>query len=247
MGLIKDRPRVSPHSYIEKLEYWAMAWGTVVMSITGVMLWANNLTLRFLPKVVLDVATSVHFYEALLAALAILVWHFYSVIFDPDVYPLETAFLTGVSVKEEEAESWEHSPEIVAGEDQEQPQDLESYEHTRVLLPELAGSSHLPEHEFDQQTRRGGGDHRNRVVAVSAADQPARRSPAPLHRNSRVPHPARSFFPGALFDSARNLASHARRAQSRACRGRLSVRLRCARPSCGNWWYSSASSPSSIS
>ena len=44
-------------------------------------------------------ATSVHFYEALLATLAILVWHFYSVIFDPDVYPLNTAFLTGVSFK----------------------------------------------------------------------------------------------------------------------------------------------------
>jgi len=41
----------------------------------------------------------VHFYEAVLATLAIFVWHFYTVIFDPDVYPLETAFLTGVSVK----------------------------------------------------------------------------------------------------------------------------------------------------
>jgi hypothetical protein len=48
----------------------------------------------------LDVATSVHFYEALLATLAIVVWHFYTVIFDPDVYPMDTAWLTGVSVKE---------------------------------------------------------------------------------------------------------------------------------------------------
>ena len=47
-------------------------------------------------------ATSVHFYEAVLATLAIVVWHFYSVIFDPDVYPLNTAFLTGRSVKKEE-------------------------------------------------------------------------------------------------------------------------------------------------
>ena len=58
----------------------------------------------FLPKTWLDVATSVHFYEAVLATLAILVWHFYSVIFDPDVYPLDTAWLTGVSVKEHEQE-----------------------------------------------------------------------------------------------------------------------------------------------
>ena len=64
------------------------------------LLWANNLVLRFLPKSWLDVATSVHFYEAVLATLAIVVWHFYSVIFDPDVYPLNTAFLTGYSVKQ---------------------------------------------------------------------------------------------------------------------------------------------------
>ena len=52
-----------------------------------------------LPKAWLDVVTSVHFYEALLATLAIVVWHFYSIIFDPDVYPLNTAFLTGKTVK----------------------------------------------------------------------------------------------------------------------------------------------------
>ena len=63
--------------------------------------------LRLLPKVWLDVATSVHFYEAVLASLAIVVWHFYGVIFDPEVYPLDTAFLTGVSVKEHE-----HQPEV---------------------------------------------------------------------------------------------------------------------------------------
>ena len=89
------RPARSPHSYIEKAEYWAVVWGAVVMTSTGLLLWANNLAMRLLPKVWLDVATSVHFYEAVLATLAIVVWHFYSVIFDPDVYPLNTAFLTG--------------------------------------------------------------------------------------------------------------------------------------------------------
>jgi hypothetical protein len=75
-------------------------WGAVVMAASGTMLWANNLTLKLLPKAWLDVATSVHFYEALLATLAIVVWHFYSIIFDPDVYPLNTAFLTGKTVKQ---------------------------------------------------------------------------------------------------------------------------------------------------
>jgi cytochrome b subunit of formate dehydrogenase len=122
MGWSRRRPPLSSHNYIEKLEYWALVWGTVVMGVTGGMLWANNLTLRFLPKVVLDIATAMHFYEAVLAALAVLVWHFYSAIFDPDVYPLETSFLTGVSVKEEEAEPCEQVPEPASGEGQQEPQ-----------------------------------------------------------------------------------------------------------------------------
>ena len=100
LGLGDHPPVRSPHSYIEKAEYWAVVWGAVVMAASGTMLWANNLTLKLLPKAWLDVATSVHFYEALLATLAIVVWHFYSIIFDPDVYPLNTAFLTGKTIKQ---------------------------------------------------------------------------------------------------------------------------------------------------
>jgi len=42
-----------------------------------------------------DVATTVHFYEAILATLAIIVWHLYQVIADPDTYPLNYAFIDG--------------------------------------------------------------------------------------------------------------------------------------------------------
>ena len=108
MGLGSTPPERSPHSYVEKAEYWAVVWGAIVMAASGLMLWANNLALRFLPKVWLDVATSVHFYEALLATLAIVVWHFYSIIFDPDVYPLNTAFLTGYSSKKGEPSPEQH-------------------------------------------------------------------------------------------------------------------------------------------
>jgi cytochrome b subunit of formate dehydrogenase len=101
LGLGDKQPYRSPHSYIEKAEYWAVVWGAIVMIASGTLLWANNLAMKFLPKLWLDVSTSVHFYEALLATLAIVVWHFYSIMFDPDVYPLNTAFLTGRVKKEE--------------------------------------------------------------------------------------------------------------------------------------------------
>ena len=99
LGLGSEPPGRSSHSYVEKAEYWAVVWGAVVMIATGLLLWANNLAMKLLPKSWLDVATSIHFYEAVLATLAIVVWHFYPVIFDPDVYPLNTAFLTGITVK----------------------------------------------------------------------------------------------------------------------------------------------------
>jgi cytochrome b subunit of formate dehydrogenase len=107
LGVRREKPVISVHSYIEKVEYWAVVWGTAVMGATGVVLWANNWSLKLLPKVWIDLATTIHFYEAVLASLAILVWHFYSVIFDPDVYPLDPAFLTGFSVRQRQL----HAPE----------------------------------------------------------------------------------------------------------------------------------------
>jgi cytochrome b subunit of formate dehydrogenase len=104
IGLGDRKPGRSAHSYVEKAEYWAVVWGAIVMAGTGILLWANNIALKLLPKLWLDVATSVHFYEAVLATLAIVVWHFYSIIFDPDVYPLNTAFLTGTVKKTEPLE-----------------------------------------------------------------------------------------------------------------------------------------------
>jgi cytochrome b subunit of formate dehydrogenase len=101
LGLTSRPPTRAPHSYVEKAEYWALVWGSLIMLITGVMLWANDLALKWMPKVVLDVATSIHFYEAILATLAIVVWHFYFVVFDPDVYPMDSAWLTGKSPRKE--------------------------------------------------------------------------------------------------------------------------------------------------
>ncbi|MCP4203677.1 MAG: hypothetical protein GY769_17305 [bacterium] len=85
--------------YVEKAEYLAVIWGTVIMAATGFLLWFEEWTLRWLPSWVADLSTVIHFYEAVLATLAILVWHFYSVIFDPEIYPMDTAWLNGRSTR----------------------------------------------------------------------------------------------------------------------------------------------------
>jgi cytochrome b subunit of formate dehydrogenase len=95
LGLSKEKPKFGRFSYAEKAEYWALVWGTALMGVTGIMLWAKVWVGDLLARWWVDVATAVHFYEAILATLAILVWHFYQVFFDPDVYPMNWAWWDG--------------------------------------------------------------------------------------------------------------------------------------------------------
>jgi formate dehydrogenase gamma subunit len=95
LGRRKTRPHFGVFSYAEKLEYWALLWGSLVMAGSGFLLWFNNWTLAHFPKWVSDAATAIHLYEAILAAFSILIWHFYMVIFDPEVYPMDLAWLNG--------------------------------------------------------------------------------------------------------------------------------------------------------
>ncbi len=90
-----QRPQFGKFSYAEKIEYWAFIWGFVVMAVSGFLLWFNNFTLHYFPKWAADAATALHYYEAILATLAIVIWHLYLVIFDPEVYPMDRAWLTG--------------------------------------------------------------------------------------------------------------------------------------------------------
>jgi predicted CXXCH cytochrome family protein len=105
LGLSREKPRYDRFSYIEKAEYWALVWGTLVMAATGTAMWFDNTFIGLLSKLGYDVSRTIHFYEAWLATLAILVWHIYFVIFNPDAYPMNLAWLTGkLSEKEMEEE-----------------------------------------------------------------------------------------------------------------------------------------------
>ena len=95
-GLERSRSlKFGRFSYAEKAEYWALVWGTALMGLTGIMLWAKVWVGNLLARWWVDAATAVHYYEAILATLAIIVWHFYQVFFDPDVYPMNWAWWDG--------------------------------------------------------------------------------------------------------------------------------------------------------
>lgn len=95
LGLKVGKPKIERFGYAEKAEYWAVVWGTFIMGLTGLMIWFKISVFGFLPRWWVDIALSIHFYEAVLATLAIIVWHFYHVIFDPDAYPINWAFYDG--------------------------------------------------------------------------------------------------------------------------------------------------------
>lgn len=94
-GISKRKPVLAQFSYIEKFEYFALIWGSFVMTATGGLLLLHNLAMAWLPLWVIEVSRVVHYLEAVLACLAILIWHGYWVLLDPDVYPLNWAWLTG--------------------------------------------------------------------------------------------------------------------------------------------------------
>jgi len=79
LGLSREHPRMPRYNFGEKVEYWAMVWGTIIMGITGFMLWNPIATAKFLPGNIIPAAKAAHGAEAVLAVLAIIIWHFYNV------------------------------------------------------------------------------------------------------------------------------------------------------------------------
>lgn len=130
MGWARTKPRFGRFGYVEKIEYWALVWGLAVMVVTGIFLWFNNFFIGHFTKLGWDISRTIHFYEALLATLAIIVWHFYFVIFNPTIYPMSTAWLTG-KISEEEME-------------EDHPLELERLRQAADVRPQAGDSQEAP-------------------------------------------------------------------------------------------------------
>ena len=101
LGLAPAPPAMGRFDYTEKLEYFGLVWGSTVMIVTGLILWFETPFLNRFQYWTVELATAVHYYEAILAALSIVVWHFYFTIFNPDVFPLSKTMITGEIDREE--------------------------------------------------------------------------------------------------------------------------------------------------
>ena len=96
-------PKFNRFSFIEKFDYWAVYWGMVIMIGSGLILWFKE---NF-SKDIFDIAREAHSDEGLLATLAIIIWHFYNVHFNPDVFPMSWVWWHG---KLSESEMKHHHP-----------------------------------------------------------------------------------------------------------------------------------------
>lgn len=92
LGFKKEPPEFDRFSYKHKLEYGALIAGSTLMSVSGLLLWTESMWSKF----ILDIAAVVHGMEAILACLAIMVWHIYEVQLKPDRSPVNNTWRTGL-------------------------------------------------------------------------------------------------------------------------------------------------------
>jgi cytochrome b subunit of formate dehydrogenase len=97
LGLKKKRPQMGRYTFEEKAEYWALIWGTVIMGITGFIMWNPIASAKILPGEIIPAAKAAHGGEAVLAVLAIIVWHMYGV----HIKKFNKAMWTGKLTEEE--------------------------------------------------------------------------------------------------------------------------------------------------
>jgi len=79
IGFVKTYPQMGRYTFEEKMEYWAFVWGTAVMTMTGFLMWNPITATRYLPGEFVPAAKAAHGGEAVLAVLAIIIWHMYGV------------------------------------------------------------------------------------------------------------------------------------------------------------------------
>jgi cytochrome b subunit of formate dehydrogenase/mono/diheme cytochrome c family protein len=132
LGFTKDHPRMGRFNFAEKAEYWAMMWGLVMMGLTGLMLWNPISTANFLPGQFIPAAKAAHGLEAVLAVLAIILWHFYNVHIKMWNWAMFKGTLTQHQMEEEHALELEA---IQAGKHSNPPPAEERAKRMRIFVP----------------------------------------------------------------------------------------------------------------
>jgi len=88
-------PRFDHWTYWEKFDFLAVFWGMAAIGLSGVIMWLPQITTKFLPGWVIQIARIVHSEEALLAVGFIFTVHFFNTHFVPTKWPMNYSIFTG--------------------------------------------------------------------------------------------------------------------------------------------------------
>ena len=132
LRIAKTMPRMGRYTFGEKVEYWAVIWGTVIMVMTGFMLWNPIATTTFLPGAWIPAAKAAHGGEALLAVLSIVTWHLYNV----HIKHFNRSIFTGhISHHEMKNEHLQELTELESGQTPPPPDPLLVRRRQRLFYP----------------------------------------------------------------------------------------------------------------
>ena len=118
LGFSNQYPRMGRYNFMEKMEYLAMLWGLILMAITGFVMWNPIATVKYLPGVVIPASKAAHGWEAILAVVALIIWHFYNV----HIRHWNWSMIKGTLTRHEMED--EHAGELEAIEQSAQPVEM---------------------------------------------------------------------------------------------------------------------------
>lgn len=80
--LKKEKPAYGKYNFEQKITYWFLFAGIGIMGISGFIIWFPLAFTRFLPGGIIPAAKLAHSTEAIVAAIFVVIWHFYHVHFE---------------------------------------------------------------------------------------------------------------------------------------------------------------------
>ena len=90
------KPQFDRYTYWEKFDFTSLVMGTMIIGLTGFIMWFPIEATKFAPGIILNIALVIHSNEALLAMGVIFIFvHFFSAHIKPESFPLDKVIFTG--------------------------------------------------------------------------------------------------------------------------------------------------------